>query len=162
MSHALASLANAPPAQRTFSVLTALTGLELRAVLQPYTIDRESGRFGQIFDADHDALENAPWLHFEMGPLMALGEEAIVPALDYLFHRVEQGLDGSPTLMILDEAWLFLRHPIFMLRLQDWLKTLRKRNVYVVFATQEIADAANSPILPDDSQRLPDEDLLAE
>jgi hypothetical protein len=35
-----------------------------------------------------------------------------------------------------------------MLRLQDWLKTLRKKNVYVVFATQEIADAANSPILP--------------
>jgi type IV secretory pathway VirB4 component len=43
---------------------------------------------------------------------------------------------------------LFLRHPIFMLRLQDWLKTLRKRNVFVVFATQEIADAAGSPILP--------------
>jgi type IV secretion system protein VirB4 len=148
VSKALTSLASAPPSQRTFSVLTGMIGPELKAVLQPYTIDPEGGRFGQIFDADVDQLENAPWLHFEMGPLMALGEEAIVPALDYLFHRVEQGLDGSPTLMILDEAWLFLRHPIFMLRLQDWLKTLRKKNVYVVFATQEIADAANSPILP--------------
>jgi type IV secretion system protein TrbE len=83
-----------------------------------------------------------------MGHLMALGEEAVVPALDYLFHRVEQTFDGSPTLMVLDEAWLFLRHPVFMLRLQGWLKTLRKKNVYVVFATQEIADAAESPILP--------------
>jgi type IV secretion system protein VirB4 len=50
--------------------------------------------------------------------------------------------------MVLDEAWLFLSHPVFMRRLQAWLKTLRKKNVYVVFATQEIADASQSPILP--------------
>ena len=130
------------------SVLAGLLGPELGAVLRPYTIDPEAGRFGQIFDADHDELRDASWLQFEMGQLMSLGEEAIVPALDYLFHRVEQGFDGSPTLLILDEAWLFLRHPIFVRRLQDWLKTLRKKNVYVVFATQEVADAADSPILP--------------
>jgi type IV secretion system protein TrbE len=144
----LASLAGAPRSHRTLSVLTGLLGPQLGAVLKPYTVDLEGGRFGQIFDAKHDQLQNASWLHFEMGPLMALGEGAIVPALDYLFHRVEEGLDGSPTLMVLDEAWLFLRHPIFMRRLQDWLKTLRKKGVYVVFATQEVADAANSPILP--------------
>jgi type IV secretion system protein VirB4 len=77
---------------------------------------------------------------------MALGQDAVVPALDYLFHRVEGQLDGRPTLMVLDEAWLFLAHPVFMRRLQGWLKTLRKKNVYVVFATQEVADAAESPI----------------
>jgi type IV secretory pathway VirB4 component len=81
-----------------------------------------------------------------MGHLMALGEDAIVPALAYLFHRVEGQLDGRPALMVLDEAWLFLAHPIFVRRLQAWLKTLRKKNVYVVFATQEVADAAQSPI----------------
>ena len=144
----LASLAAAPRDHRTFSVLCGLLGPTLGSILKPYTVDPDGGRFGQIFDSKSDQLGMSPWLHFEMGPLMSLGEEAIVPALDYLFHRVEQGFDGSPTLMILDEAWLFLRHPIFMLRLQDWLKTLRKRNVYVVFATQEIADASSSPILP--------------
>jgi len=49
--------------------------------------------------------------------------------------------------MVLDEAWLLLRHPIFASKLQDWFKTLRKRNARVVCATQEIADAAGSPIL---------------
>ena len=49
-------------------------------------------------------------------------------------------------LLVLDEAWLFLAHPIFARRLQAWLKALRKKNVYVMFATQEVADAANSPI----------------
>jgi type IV secretion system protein TrbE len=148
VSDVIASLASTPAPHRTLSVLTGLLGPELGGVLKPYTIDPTGGRFGQIFDAQADQLRLSPWLHFEMGHLMGLGEEVIVPALDYLFHQVEQGFDSGPTLMILDEAWLFLRHPIFMLRLQDWLKTLRKRNVYVVFATQEIADAANSPILP--------------
>jgi type IV secretion system protein VirB4 len=83
---------------------------------------------------------------FEMGALMPMGEEVVAPALDYIFHRIEARFDGRPTLLILDEAWLFLKHPIFVTRLQDWLKTLRKKNVYVVFATQEVADAASSPI----------------
>jgi hypothetical protein len=53
---------------------------------------------------------------FELGHLMALGPAAVVPALDYLFHRVEGQFDGRPTLLILDEAWLFLAHPVFMRR----------------------------------------------
>jgi type IV secretion system protein VirB4 len=144
----LAALAEARAPQRTLSVLCGLLGPQLSAVLLPYTVDRDGGRFGQIFDAQQDDLKGAPWQLYEMGTLMSLGEEAVVPALDYLFHRAEQRFDGRPTLLILDEAWLFLKHPVFMARLQDWLKTLRKKNVYVVFATQEIADAANSPILP--------------
>jgi len=78
---------------------------------------------------------------------MSMPKDAIIPALYYLFHRVEQLFDGSPTLLVLDEAWLFLKHPVFMNQLQNWLKTLRKKNVAVVFATQEVADAAGSPIM---------------
>ena len=36
--------------------------------------------------------------------------------------------------------------PTFGAQLREWLKTLRKKNVYLVCATQEIADAAESPI----------------
>jgi type IV secretion system protein VirB4 len=83
----------------------------------------------------------------EMGALMGMGPAVVIPALEYLFHRVEQQFDGRPTLMVVDEAWLFLSHPTFAGRLQAWLKTLRKKNVYVVFATQEVADATSKPEL---------------
>jgi type IV secretion system protein TrbE len=83
----------------------------------------------------------------EMGHLMGMGPSVVIPALEYLFHRVEQQFDGRPTLMVVDEAWLFLSHPVFAGRLQAWLKTLRKKNVYVVFATQEVADAISKPEL---------------
>jgi hypothetical protein len=116
----------------------------LAQALRPYTVE---GPFGQIFDAAEDALEPSFWTMIEMGCLMALGEAAVIPALEYLFHRVEQQLTGRPTLLVIDEAWLFLSHPVFAGRLQAWLKTLRKKNVYVVFATQEVADATSRPAL---------------
>ena len=147
VADAVLRLAAADRPQRTMSVLAGLVGPELAIALKPYTVDSSGGRFGQIFDSRQDQLGLSSWVHIEMGHLMALGEEAIVPALAYLFHRVEQALDGNPTLLILDEAWLFLKHPIFAGRLEEWLKTLRKMNVAVVFATQEVADAAKSPIL---------------
>jgi type IV secretion system protein VirB4 len=68
--------------------------------------------------------------------------------LTYLFHRLENRFDGNPTLLILDEAWLFLDHPLFAARIREWLKTLRKKNVAVVFATQSLSDISQSTIAP--------------
>lgn len=72
--------------------------------------------------------------------------DAVAPVLSYLFHRLEEALDGRPTLILLDEAWVFLDHPLFSARLRAWLKTLRKRNAAVVFATQSLADIETSSI----------------
>jgi type IV secretion system protein VirB4 len=143
----LLSLATAPPKERTLTLFASAIGSRerrLREALRPYTLE---GNFGQIFDADRDDVREASWTMIEMGHLMALGEAVVIPALEYLFHRVERQFTGAPTLLIVDEAWLFLSHPVFARRLQAWLKTLRKKNVYVVFATQEVADATSKPEL---------------
>lgn len=117
----------------------------LGRALRRYTTD---GEWGYLFDGSEDTLElSSFWTLFEMGHMMTLGEAAILPLFDYLFHRVDRLLDGRPTLMLLDEAWLFLKHPTFARQIQTWLKTLRKKNVFCVFATQEVADAIDSPIL---------------
>ncbi len=83
-----------------------------------------------------------------MGALMDKGDAAVLPALSYLFRTLEKGMFArqGPTLLVLDEAWIFMSHPYFMARIREWLKTLRKMNVYVVFATQELEDAVNSEI----------------
>jgi len=46
----------------------------------------------------------------------------------------------------LDEVWLFLSNPVFREKIREWLKTLRKKNASVVFATQQPFDVVNSPI----------------
>jgi len=142
---ALENLAMSDSAHRTLTVFRDLVqSREVRDALHQYVIQ---GRYGQLFDAETDDLQEGFWQMIEMGPLMSMPKDAIIPALYYLFHRVEQFFDGNPTLLVLDEAWLFLKHPVFMNQLQEWLKTLRKKNVAVVFATQEVADAASSPIM---------------
>ena len=142
---ALLNLASGDRRHRTMTVFSDLVqSREVRDALRPYTMQ---GNYGEIFDADTDTMRDGDWLTIEMNALMSMSPEAVIPGLFYLFHRVEQRFDGRPTLLILDEAWLFLKHPVFVGQLQNWLKTLRKKHVSVVFATQEIADAAESPIM---------------
>jgi type IV secretion system protein VirB4 len=71
---------------------------------------------------------------------------AMAPVLSALFHHLERGFDGSPTLLVLDEAWLFLGDTAFAAKVREWLKTLRKKRVAVVFATQSLDDIAASSI----------------
>jgi len=73
---------------------------------------------------------------------------AVLAVLQYLFARFGERFDGAPTLLILDEAWLFLDDPVFASRIRQWLKTLRKKNVSVIFSTQSLADIRDSSIAP--------------
>jgi len=77
-----------------------------------------------------------------------VGSSAAATVLSYLFHRIEGRLDGSPTLIIIDEGWLVLDSPAFAAQLREWLKTLRKKNASVIFATQSLADIEGSSIAP--------------
>ena len=142
---ALSNLAAAPPPERTLTGLaTLLQRNELRQALQPYTLE---GPYGRLMDADEDRLTLSDVQCFEMEELMH-ETGAVLPVLTYLFHRLEARFDGRPSLLILDEAWLFLDNPAFAARIREWLKTLRKQNVSVVFATQGLSDIAGSSIAP--------------
>ena len=142
---AILSLATAPKAERTLTGLSLLLqSNKLRQALQPYTLE---GPFGRMLDAASDGLSVFDVQHFEMEELMH-HKQLVLPVLTYLFHKLEARFDGSPTLLILDEAWVFLDDPLFSARIREWLKTLRKKNVSVVFATQSLADIERSSIAP--------------
>ena len=141
---ALTSLSTAPVAERTLTGLAVLLQLhELKQALGPYCI---GGPFGRLLDAEAEHLGNSPVQAFETEGLT--GSAAAPAVLSYLFHRIEGRLDGSPTLIIIDEGWLVLDSPAFAAQLREWLKTLRKKNASVVFATQSLADIETSPIAP--------------
>ncbi|SCV66014.1 Type IV secretion system protein virB4 [Anaplasma phagocytophilum] len=71
---------------------------------------------------------------------------ALAPTLLYLFHKISISLDGTPSMIILDEAWALIDNPVFAPRIKDWLKVLRKLNTFVIFATQSVEDASKSQI----------------
>lgn len=142
---ALGNLASAPAEERTLTGLSiVLQSNALRSALAPYTLE---GPHGRLLDAADDQLDLGDVQCFEMEELMQEAG-AVLPVLIYLFHRLDERFDGRPTLLVLDEAWLFLDNPLFAGRIRDWLKTLRKKNVAVIFATQSLADIAGSSIAP--------------
>lgn len=154
---ALESLGSAPPGERTLTGLSLLLqSSDLRIALAPYTLE---GAFGRLLDAAEPNPKLGDIECFETEALM--GQSAIVaPVLSYLFHRLEERFNGRPTLLILDEAWIFLDHPLFAARIREWLKTLRKKNVAVIFATQSLADIADSSIAPAIIESCPQRILL--
>ncbi|MBL8390018.1 MAG: conjugal transfer protein TrbE [Hydrogenophaga sp.] len=142
---ALGSLAGAPREQRTLTGLSVLLQSNaLRQALAPYVL---GGAHGKLLDADHDRLGTADVQCFEMEELMG-SRAAVMAVLGYLFARFDARFDGAPTLLMLDESWLFLDDPVFAARIRQWLKTLRKKNVSVLFATQSLADIQGSSIAP--------------
>ena len=142
---ALKSLASAPQAERTLTGLAVLVqSSALSQALAPYTLE---GPYGHLLDGASENLSLSDVLHVEMEPLMQ-HKRLIPPVLTYLFHRLEARFGGRPTLLVLDEAWTFLDEPMFAARIREWLKTLRKKNVAVLFATQSLADIERSAIAP--------------
>jgi type IV secretion system protein VirB4 len=141
---ALTSLASAPVEERTLTGLAVLLqSNDLKQALRPYCV---GGPYGRLLDAEHEYLGSASVQAFETEGLIGTGAAPAV--LAYLFHRIDDRLDGSPTLIIIDEGWLALDDEGFAGQLREWLKTLRKKNASVIFATQSLSDIDGSAIAP--------------
>jgi type IV secretion system protein TrbE len=141
---ALASLASAPMSERTLTGLAVLLQDQtLKQALMPFCL---GGPWGRLLDAEGERLGNSKVQAFETEGLV--GTAAAPAVLAYLFHRIERRLDGSPTLIIVDEGWLALDDATFGAQLKEWLKTLRKKNACVIFATQSLSDIDGSAIAP--------------
>jgi type IV secretion system protein VirB4 len=105
-----------------------------------------AGEHAWLFDNPTDQLNlDTRTAGFDMTAL--LDNPALrTPAMMYLFHRVDERLDGSPSMIVIDEGWKALDDEVFVHRLKDWMKTIRKRNGVVGFATQSASDAIESKI----------------
>ena len=116
---------------------------DLAARLRPWC---EGGEHAWLFDNPVDQLSFDQAVYgFDMTRLLDTPVTR-TPAMMYLFHRIEQALDGRPTIIVVDEGWKALDDEVFTRRLKDWEKTIRKRNGIVGFCTQNASDALDSKI----------------
>jgi type IV secretion system protein VirB4 len=104
------------------------------------------GERAWLFDNETDLTDlTANSVGFDMTQVL---DDPVVrtPAMMVLFHRVEERLDGTPAIIVVDEGWKALDDDVFVKRIKDWEKTIRKRNGIVGFATQSAQDALESRI----------------
>lgn len=141
---ALYHLSRKPP-PRSLSAFLHMPGIdqEIRDALEYYT---EAGPSIGLLDGSDDLHDESDLLCYEMQAIMDGPKELQQPVLEYLIHRVERMSTGRPTLLVMDEVWRFLDDKIASEALKNWLRTARKRNIAVVFATQALADLTNATI----------------
>lgn len=156
---AMTKLASQPQNMRSITNFMYLVqDKKIKEGLMPYT---EKGTYNNLIDATDDTLGISPFIVFEMEEIMNMGDKILIPILTYIFHRIEKALKGQPSLLILDEAWIMLGHPVFRAKIREWLKVLRKANCAVVLATQSLSDAKNSGIMDVLVESCPTKILLA-
>ncbi len=107
----------------------------------------ERGSHAKLFDNETNTIDfnSNRVFGIEMGHILQ-DKFSLGPVLLYLFNRIDAALDGRPTMIVLDEAWALIDNPVFAPRIKDWLKVLRKKNTFVIFATQSVEDASKSDI----------------
>lgn len=136
------------PKDRRLSNIIAFLGIEGPGTLASrIAMWHGKGAYAKIFDNEEDRidLQMARVFGFEMAALLK-DPVSLPPVLLYIFHRINIALDGSNTMIVLDEAWALIDNPVFAPKIKDWLKVLRKLNTFVIFATQSVEDAAKSRI----------------
>ncbi|MGC4409997.1 VirB4 family type IV secretion/conjugal transfer ATPase (plasmid) [Rhizobium rosettiformans] len=143
IAHQIALMA-ASPGRSLSDFVSGVQSREIKEGLTHYTVN---GPMGHLMDAEKDTLSFQSFQCIELEALMTMGERNLVPVLLHLFRRIEKRLTGAPSLIILDEAWLMLGHPVFREKIREWLKVLRKANCAVILATQSISDAERSGIV---------------
>lgn len=119
------------------------TSDDLYARLRPWWGD---GERAWLFDNAEDTTDiSATTIGFDMTDILD-DAAARTPAMFYFFHRIDERLDGTPSIIVIDEGWKALDDDVFVNRLKEWQKTIRKQNGIVGFATQSAQDALESRI----------------
>ncbi|MDO4689834.1 MAG: conjugal transfer protein TrbE [Fusobacterium sp.] len=145
--NALTQLTTLPEHKRTISSFVDLVGGQSKVIKEALTAYYGNGAYAKYFDGNSDFLKESNYIVFEMEKILET-KNAVMPTLNYLFHVIETKMvdKKTPTLLTLDECWVFLDNPKFENKIREWLKVMRKNNVGVVFATQSLSDVAESKI----------------
>jgi len=149
---AIDGLADLPVDRRTIGALrTFLDNTNPEGIAARLRRWERGGPLGWVFD---NVTEDIGLGEFGVGGKMVGydmtdfldNEEIRTPLMAYLFHRVEQLIDGRRIIIVIDEFWKALQDEGFRDLAQNKLKTIRKQNGLMLFATQSPRDAINSPI----------------
>jgi type IV secretion system protein VirB4 len=104
-----------------------------------YLFDNENDEFN--LDADLTGFDMTHWLS-DAGE----APEELLPISMYIFHRLEECFDGRLTGIYLEEGWQFLQQSYWKEKIEEYLVTLRKENVFLYLSTQLPDKLAKSSI----------------
>ncbi len=148
LKQAIAQLYADAPAQRNLTALVEHIRQADASLAEAFSPFYGSGAHAGLFDAPGEALDLQTPLHaFDMETL-AKTPAVMIAAFAYLMHRVINTLDGTPTIIVLHEAWDLLENNFFAPRLESLMEMLRQNNAMLIFTTRHPSDCAAKQTFP--------------
>ena len=133
-------MASSPSEERTVTGLAVLLQAQpLKQALQPYCV---GGPFGRLLDAETERLGEASVQAFETEGLIGAAGRVCGPHLSVPPHRAAASMDARHCSSSTKAGSCSTIRPSPAVR--EWLKTLRKKNASVIFATQSLSDIDGS------------------
>ena len=136
-----------PPASRNLSSLVRSLPKRMWPAMGRW---HGTGTWAKYFDnpADGDDLEFADWQVIDLAGA-AEHEDLCEAAMFYLLERLRIALEDPADiarvkLMMVDEAWRYLKDPAVLSYLAEAAKTWRKKNAALIMATQSAADVTET------------------
>lgn len=129
-----------PKGDRKLESLVSLLPRHLAEQLEAWTGKGPQARF---FDHTEDNFVLSDFLRVAMDTLF-MNPSVARAFMDYAFRRITTSLDGRPALIYIEEAWFMLDNEHFAAKVNDWLRTLAKKNVVLMMATQSLEELSKS------------------
>lgn len=128
------------PDARTLTALHGVVGGS-DAVRQTLAYYARSGPYGGLFDSAVAGYGGSAVLGVETREIVQL-EDAAPLAVSAMFRAIRRDrLTGdAPKLVVVDEAWSLMGHPLFAGELESWAREMRKQKAVLVLATQSLED----------------------
>ncbi|ANK95543.1 MULTISPECIES: VirB4 family type IV secretion/conjugal transfer ATPase [Rhizobium] len=147
IASAVDGVADLPVERRSIGALrTFLNNTDPEGIASRLRRWERGGPLGWVFDGETDNIGiGAKFIGYDMTDFLD-NEEIRTPLMAYLFYRIEQLIDGRRIIIVIDEFWKALQDEGFRDLAQNKLKTIRKQNGLMLFATQSPRDAIVSPI----------------
>lgn len=165
---AIHGLRRSPPTTWRLSALYALVAgadRDLAAKLAPFvdrTEDDDSppGPYAAYFDNDEDNFHLTQVVGMEVEGILKTPQLAS-PFMDYAFYNIDNRLDGAtPTMIYIEEAWYMLANKAFVAKFEEWLRVLRSKRAFIIFATQSLGEIARLEKLEEIVTNIPTQIFL--
>lgn len=140
----VAELMALPREQRRLSTLLPIVRSHdamLAQQLQRWCAGHE---FGELFDMPTDTFTLHTLSLFDLSRY-AGNVTTRAPLAAYLLHRLTLALNGSPTLLVLDEGFELLANPLFGQRASAWMDYASSRNAAAMIMSEHIESSGNYP-----------------
>ena len=115
-------------------------------IYKKLSIWHSDGKYSFIFDHEKENDININLINSVSFSKILQNKALLIPIFSYLLHKIENSLDGSPTIIAIDKSMQLINNYAIAPTLDNFLERVAKKNCIVIFSIDSEEDIADNYI----------------